>query len=80
MCSEWGNGLKWINKFDGGPHEASFLKLDNSKIKQVFGWTPRWHMNETIKKICEWTKVYFNNKNGIPSEMDREIEEFMEGR
>jgi CDP-glucose 4,6-dehydratase len=80
MCSEWGNGLKWINKFDGGPHEASFLKLDNSKIKQVFGWTPRWHMNETIKKICEWTKVYFNNKKGIPSEMDREIEEFMEGR
>ena len=80
MCSEWGNGLKWINKFDGGPHEASFLKLDNSKIKQVFGWTPRWHMNETIKKICEWIKVYFNDKNDIPSEMDREIEEFMEGR
>jgi len=72
----WGNNLTWVNKFDGGPHEAAFLKLDNSKIKEVFGWTPRWHINDTINKICEWTKVYLNDKKSIPLEMDREIEEF----
>lgn len=77
FCKAWGDNLKWINKYDGGPHEASFLKLDNNKIKKVFGWTPRWHINETIKKICEWTKVYLNNGD-IAKEMEREIEAFLD--
>lgn len=76
FCNEWGNGLKWVNKHDGGPHEAAFLKLDNSLIKRVFGWKPRWHMAETIKKIVQWTKIYLKNKEAIPEEMDEEINEF----
>lgn len=76
FCEAWGNGLTWINRHDGGPHEAAFLKLDNEKIKQTFGWHPRWHIDETIKKIIEWTRVYFDDPAGIPDEMDREIEEF----
>lgn len=77
FCNAWGNGVTWINKHDGGPHEAAFLKLDNSKIKEVFGWTPRWHIDECINKIVEWTKVYFNDKEEIPAEMDKEINEFL---
>ena len=34
---------------------------------------------ECIYKIVEWTKVYFANKEAIPVEMDREIEEFFGG-
>ena len=79
LCDKWGNGVKWINKYDGGPHEAAFLKLDNSKIKKVFGWKPRWHINECMDKIVEWTKVYFDNPKNVPSEMDREIKEFLGG-
>ncbi len=78
FCEKWGNGTKWVNKHDGGPHEAAFLKLDNNKIKEVFGWAPRWHINECMDKIVEFTKVYFNNKENIPSEMDKEIGEFFE--
>lgn len=77
LCKAWGDGVTWINKHDGGPHEAAFLKLDNSKIKEVFGWTPRWHIDECINKIVEWTKVYFKEKEEIPAEMDREIDEFL---
>lgn len=76
LCNVWGNNLLWVNKQDGGPHEAAFLKLDNQKIKDTFGWTPRWHIDETINKIVEWTKVYLDNKEDIPFEMDREIMEF----
>lgn len=76
FCNMWGNNVKWINKHDGGPHEAAFLKLDNNKIKDAFGWTPRWHIDECMQKIVEFTKVYFENKNNIPEEMDREIKEF----
>lgn len=76
FCNAWGQGLSWKNEFDGGPHEAAFLKLDNSKIKSVFGWKPRWHIEETIQKIVEWTRVYLVGLNSIPDEMDREIKEF----
>ncbi len=76
FCNVWGNGTSWINKHDGGPHEAAFLKLDNKKIKNVFGWSPRWHIDECIQKIVEWTKVYFENEALIPQEMDKEIKEF----
>lgn len=76
FCNTWGNGAKWVNKSDGGPHEASFLKLDNNKIKQTFGWKPRWHINEAMNKICQWTKVYLKDKKLIPAEMDKEIKEF----
>ena len=70
------NHLSWINKHDGGPHEAAFLKLNNQKIKDTFGWTPRWHIDECIRQIVEWTKVYFVKKESIPEEMDKEIKEF----
>ena len=78
FCNKWGNGAKWINKHDGGPHEAAFLKLDNQKIKDTFDWNPRWHIDECMDKIVEFTKVYFKDKNKIPSEMDKEIKEFFE--
>ena len=78
FCNKWGNGAKWINKHDGGPHEAAFLKLDNQKIKDTFGWSPRWHIDECMDKIVEFTRVYFENKDNIPSEMDKEIKEFFE--
>ncbi len=78
LCNSWGDGLTWINKHDGGPHEAAFLKLDNSKIKEIFGWCPRWHIDTTINKITEWTRVYFNDKSKIPEIMDKQIKEFFE--
>lgn len=78
MCKTWGDHLEWINQSDGGPHEASFLQLDNQKIKDVFHWQPRWHILETMKMIVDWTKVYFKNPQEIPLEMDREINIFME--
>lgn len=77
FCNEWGNGLSWIDKHDGGPHEAAFLKLDNSLIKKVFGWTPRWHIDDVIRKTVEWTRVYLSDRSAVPQEMDREIEEYL---
>lgn len=76
FTNKWGNGIKWINKHDGGPHEASFLKLDNNLVKKVFDWKPTWHIDETIEKIVEFTKVYLENENNIPSIMDKQIKAF----
>ncbi len=75
FVNAWGEGLKWVNKSDGGPHEANFLKLDCSKVKRVFGWQPRWHVEEAIAKTVEWSKVYASGGN-IPDCMKKQIQEF----
>lgn len=76
FCRAWGKGAAWIDRSDGGPHEAAFLKLDNAKIKRVFSWTPRWHIEEAVQKTVEWTRVYFADPRRVSAEMDREIGEY----
>lgn len=71
----WGNGIKWINEYDGGPHEAKFLRLDCSKLRSTFGWKPHWNLDQAIEKTVEWTKCWLENGDIIAC-MDKEIEEF----
>ena len=77
FCKKWGNGLSWINKYDGGPHEANFLKLDCSKLKNRFDWEPKWDIEKAVEKTVDWTKAYINNEN-ISKVMDKQIEEFLD--
>ena len=75
FCEKFGEGMKWENKSVGGPHEANFLKLDCSKLKSVFSWKPRWHIDECMEMTCRFSKIWLENGN-IPAEMDNEIKEF----
>ena len=76
FCEKWGNGQKWVNQYDGGPHEASFLKLDCSKLKKVFGWKPRWDFEMAMEKSVEWAKVY-EADGDVTRCMDEQIREFL---
>ena len=76
FTERWGGGLKWIDRYDGGPHEANFLKLDCSKLKTTFGWKPRWGVAEAIDKTVEWTKAWLAGEN-VAEVMDRQIQEFV---
>lgn len=76
FCQKWGEGIKWINKYDGGPHEANFLKLDCSKLKTTFGWQPRWNLDEAMEKIVEWSKAWIANED-VCEIMNEQIEEFI---
>lgn len=76
FVKQWGGDLKWIDQYDGGPHEASFLKLDCSKLKSVFGWSPRWNLEKAVEKTVEWTKCW-NSKEDILACMDRQIREYL---
>ena len=58
FCKLWGENQSWLDKYDGGPHEANFLKLDCSKLKTTFGWKPRWDFDMAMEKTVEWSKVY----------------------
>ena len=79
FCKYWGENAKCENEDENNaPHEANFLKLDCSKVKETFGWQPRWHINECMEKVCEFSKVWLAGGD-IPSEMDKEINEFLGG-
>ncbi len=72
----WGNDLKWINRYDGGPHEASFLKLDCSKLKTTFDWKPHWNLDMAMKKVVEWTKCWKDGGN-VRQCMDQQINQYI---
>lgn len=82
FCDKWNmaneDSISWKNEYDGGPHEANFLKLDCSKIKKTFGWKPRWNVEQTMEKIVEWTRVYFN-LGDIEGCMLRQIKDYQNG-
>lgn len=75
FCNAWGEKMTWENHWAGGPHEANFLKLDCSKIKTVFGWTPRYTVKTAIEKTVEWSKEYLNGADMLEV-TDRQIREF----
>lgn len=76
FVSKWGEGLQWINQYDGGPHEANFLKLDCSKLKTTFNWYPHWNLDTAIEKVVEWSKCWMQGGN-VRKLMDQQIEEFL---
>lgn len=76
---KWGEGFTWFDQAEpGAPHEANFLKLDCSKLKTIFGWRPRWHIDQAVENTVEWTRVWLSG-GGIPAEMERQIRLYMEG-
>lgn len=76
FVKKWGDNVKWIDRYDGGPHEANFLKLDCSKLKHAFGWKTHWNLETAIEKTVEWSKCWISDGN-VRECMDRQIEEFL---
>ena len=75
FCSRW-KGAKWENRYDGGPHEANFLKLDCSKAKKILGWKPVWNIDTALNKTVEWYR-FWNEKKDLKEITDRQIKEFL---
>ena len=76
FCEKWGH-INWINKaVQDAPHEAHLLKLDNSKMKSVLKWNPRWNIEEAIEKTVE---IYKAESLGEPVKqlMERQIADYL---
>lgn len=76
FCSIWGEDAKWIDQSDNGPHEASFLKLDCSRLKATFGWQPVWGLDKAVEKTIEWTKCWYTGDD-VNRCMDAQIDDFL---
>ena len=77
FCNTWGEEMKWINRYDGGPHEANFLKLDCSKLKGKFEWAPTWNLGDAVKYTVEWSKALRDGAD-IEKCMDEQIAAFVD--
>ena len=73
---KWGEGMKWIERYDGGPHEANFLKLDCARLKSTFGWRPRWNLDTAIEMVVEWSKCWLGGGD-VRACMDSQIARFL---
>lgn len=76
FVEKWGEGLKWINRSDNGPHEANFLKLDCSKLRSTFGWKPVWDLRTAVEKVVEWSKCWMMGQD-VKKCMDEQIRKFL---
>lgn len=80
FCKKWnektGQDIQWIDQFDGGPHEANFLKLDCSKLKKAFDWKPMWNVETCMDQIVEWYLGYKEGKD-ISQICERQIRLFI---
>ncbi len=57
FCAAWGEGQKWRSEQEDGPHEAGFLRLDNTKIREILGFRPHWNAAEAIKRTVEYVRA-----------------------
>lgn len=76
FCDAWQEGVLWKNVSDEGPHEASFLKLDCSKIKNTLGWKPRWDIRMAVDQTVEWSKIYRDGRD-VRACMEAQIGRFI---
>ena len=81
FCDRWnalipaGPRASWEGRPDGGPHEANFLKLDCSLIKNTFGWHPIWNLEQAMDRIITWTEAYIAGGD-MEKVMDDQIDEY----
>lgn len=77
FCHNWGEGMNWLDRAEpNAPHEDNYLKLDCSKLKSVFGWSPRWDVQKAVEQTVRWTKNWLDG-GSVPAEMDRQIGEYI---
>ena len=88
FCDIWkektGKTVSWTNRYDGGPHEANFLKLDCTKLKKTFDWRPRWNVKDAMGKIVEWEMAYQNSTIDQTGEilrvMNKQIDDYLRNK
>ena len=75
MQELWGEGAKYSVTKDPQPHEATFLKLDCSRAKDLLQWQPVWTLEETLDTIVHWYKA-FNNGQDMRSQALNTLDQY----
>lgn len=72
----WGDVAVCVRQ-DNGPQEANFLKLDCARLKQAFGWKPRWNLDRAVEETVRWTRCWQRGED-VRDCMDSQIAAFLQ--
>ena len=60
-CQLWGHPSALVLRPDPHTlHEATLLKLDSSKARDLLGWQPRWNFAATMRHTLDWYRNFAN--------------------
>ena len=77
FCQNWGDGAAWyVAREQKTLHEANNLKLDCSRMKSVFGWKPKWHIEKCMEQTVRFSKIWLNGGN-VKQEMVEQIQRYL---
>jgi len=62
LCSKI-PGAKWQRNTEVQPHEATMLKLDSSKAKQLLQWSPRLKLEHALDMTLSWFQAWKCNED-----------------
>ncbi len=73
FCKKWGEGAEWRSEAElVAPHEAGLLKLDCNLMRKVFGWKPKWHIEQAVEWTVRLSKLWLSGED-IKGEMEEEL-------
>ncbi len=76
FCEKWGEQMSFKLQSKGGPPESNVLKLDCSRLKSVFGWSPVWGIERAVESTVLWTKAMRDGRDLI-SVSDMQTDHFI---
>lgn len=57
MNQSWNHKIKYeVTESTANPHEAHYLSLDCTKAKQKLHWSPKWIVDQALRKTVEWVE------------------------
>jgi CDP-glucose 4,6-dehydratase len=63
ITQKLGEGARWVVDSNEHPHEATYLKLDCTKAKQLLGWYPVIKLPMALNWIVEWYQCFKNSED-----------------
>jgi len=63
LTTLWGDDARWELDSAHHPHEATYLKLDCSKARNLLGWSPKSRLSTALEWTVEWYRAYQRNQD-----------------
>ena len=79
FCECWGEGASCEIADSSGPHEAGFLRLDNTLIKERFGLHPVLTVKDAVRMTVDWTREW-DSSHDVTNCMDAQIDDYLKRR
>ena len=72
----WGEGMTWLDRREDGPRESGCLRLDCTKLKETFGWRPRWNLQTAVDMVVTWSRCWAAGED-VRALMDAQMDAFL---